>query len=146
MPKPLAKRIRAIAADEFNRMERDAGNVTSELLHLFHDHVAGAMRSIGVLMAAPDYRDESWRRQLYTLSHDLKGLGGSFGYDLITIVGESLCKLIGHKDLPRDPALQRRVAAHIVALKAIIEVDLKSRGGSDGAAMLAALEISNPRN
>jgi hypothetical protein len=145
MQRPLHRRIRAITPVEFAKMESDAGAVASELLRLFHDHAATSMRAIDALMAAPGYSDESWCRQLYSLSHDLKGLGGSFGYDLVTIVGESLCRQIRDAGLSHDQARQRRVVAHVAALKAIFAFDLKGEGGDDGRALLATLSIADGR-
>jgi|SRR5687767_13150884 len=146
MLKRLNDRIRAIAPDEFQKMELDASNATSDLLRLFHDHVGGAMKTIDRLMAPPNYWDAQWRAQLYTLSHDLKGLGGSFNYDLVTTVGESLCGLIKSKTLSQDQALQRRVSAHIAALKAIIQFELKGDGGDDGKELLAMLDLASARS
>ena len=145
MLKRLNGRIRAIGPGEFQKMESDASNTSLDLLPLFHEYVSTAMKTIDSLMAHPDYRDARWRAELHTLSHDLRGLGGSFDYDLLTTVGDSLCRLIKTEALPEDQALQRRVSAHIAALKAIIQFELKGDGGGDGNELLATLDISSAR-
>ena len=141
MLKRLNGRIRVISAGEFKKMESDASTGSSDLLPLFHEYVSTAMKTMDSLMAHPDYRDARWRAELHTLSHDLRGLGGSFDYDLLTTVGDSLCRLIKTEALPEDPALQRRVSAHVAAVKAIIQFELKGDGGGAGKELLATLNI-----
>jgi len=146
MLKRLNGRIRTIAPGEFRKMESDASNGSSDLLRLFHEYVSTAMKTIDSLMARPNYWEARWRAELYTLSHDLRGLGGTFDYDPVTTVGDSLCSLIETETLPQDQALQRRVSAHIAALKAIIQFELKGAGGGAGTELLATLNISSARS
>lgn len=141
MLKRLRDRLREIRLAEFRRMESEAATVTANLIGMFHENFDGAVKAIDGLMEHPDYWDASWRRQLYKLSHDLKGLGGSFDYELVTVVGESLCSLVKNDALPGDPSLQRRIMAHIAALKAILRFDLKGDGGGDGEELLATLRM-----
>src|SRR5262245_52965842 len=108
MLKRLRDRFREIAPAEFRKMESEAIRVTADLLGRFHDTFGEAINSIDRLMAHPDYWDAVWRRKLHRLSHDLKGLGGTFNYELVTIVGESLCSLVKNDALPGDQSLQRR--------------------------------------
>ena len=32
--------------------------------------------------------------QVFQIAHDIKGQGGSFGYDLMTLIANELCRLI----------------------------------------------------
>jgi hypothetical protein len=141
MLKRLRNRLREIKPAEFRKMESDAADVTAKLTGMFHENFDRAIKAIDGLMDRPDYWDAAWRRQLYRLSHDLKGLGGSFDYELVTVVGESLCSLIKNDALPGDQSLQRRTLAHIAALKAILQFDLKGDGGGDGEELLATLRM-----
>src|SRR5262245_24653758 len=139
MLKRLEKRLREILPAEFRKMEREAASVTTSLRAGFRENFERALTSIDGLMAHPDYWNPVWRRQLYRMSHDLKGLGGTFDYRLITTIGEALCSLINNADLPDDRFLQRRIIAHVAALKAIHQFDLKGDGGSEGERLLATL-------
>ncbi|NJM91439.1 MAG: hypothetical protein HC861_01085 [Rhodospirillaceae bacterium] len=144
MLKRLEDRLREIAPAEFRRMESEATAVTASLVGAFHDNFKGSLRSMDGLIAHPDYWNALWRRQLYRLSHDLKGLGGTFNYQLITIIGESLCALIADEDLPNDRFLQRYVTAHVAALQAILQFDMSGDGGGEGERLLATLELPEP--
>jgi predicted DNA-binding transcriptional regulator YafY len=142
MLKRLEKRLRELLPAEFRKMEREAVTVTSTLRVGFRENFERGLVSIDGLMAHPDYWNPVWRRQLYRMSHDLRGLGGTFGYGLITTIGEALCDLMDNPDLPDDRFLQRRVVAHVAALNAVHRFDLKGYGGSEGDRLLATLEIA----
>jgi hypothetical protein len=144
MLKRLEGRLREIAPAEFRRMESEAVAVTANLADAFQDTVKGSLRSMDGLIAHPDYWNALWRRQLYRLSHDLKGLGGTFGYQLITTIGDSLCALVADQDLPNDRFLQRYVAAHVAALQAVLRFDMSGDGGNQGERLLATLELPEP--
>lgn len=145
MLKRLEHRLRELKPAEFRRMESAAAKVTVDLLGAFHDNFKGTLRAIDGLVMHPDYCNAMWRRQLYRLSHDLRGLGGTFDYSLITAVGESLCRLIDNRDLPNDRRLQRHVTAHAAALNAILRFDLKGDGGHQGEELLATLAIERTK-
>ncbi|HET6160154.1 MAG TPA: hypothetical protein VFE34_17550 [Dongiaceae bacterium] len=145
MLKRLENRLREIKPAEFRRMESAATKVTFDLLGAFHDNFKGTLRAIDGLMVHPDYWNAMWRRQLYRLAHDLRGLGGTFNYELITTVGGSLCSLINNDDLPNDRRLQRHITAHVAALKAILQFDLKGDGGNQGEELLATLRIEKTK-
>lgn len=141
MLKQRKPRLREIKPAEFQRMESEAVKVTSELLGMFHGNFRGTIGAIDDLMADPNYRDDTWRGRFHRLSHDLKGLGGTFNYDLVTKVGASLCSLIKNDALPGDRSLQRRIMAHVAALRAILQFDLKGDGGSEGEELLVTLKM-----
>ena len=145
MLKPLEARLRELKPAEFRRMESAAANATIDLLAAFRDNFSATLRAIASLLAAPNYADAMWRGRLHRLAHDLRGLGGTFDYALITAIGSSLCSLIEHRDLPGDPRLQRHIAAHAAALQAILQFDLKGDGGGHGQELLATLRIDKPK-
>lgn len=142
MLKRLEKRLREILPAEFRKMEREATTVTTTLRAGFRENLERALTAIDGLMAHPDYSNPIWRRQLYRMSHDLRSLGGTFGYGLITTIGDVLCGLIADTDLPDDRFLQRRIIAHVAALNAIHQFDLEGDGGVEGQRLLATLEIT----
>lgn len=77
--------------------------------------------------------------QLHLHAHDLKGLGGTYDYPLITRVAGSLCKLMD------DPAARTSaplflVDAHIDAVRAIMRDEIRDPGHPVGLALSEALE------
>jgi chemotaxis protein histidine kinase CheA len=76
---------------------------------------------------------------LYLRAHDLKGLGGTYGFPLITRIAGSLCRLIDDKDR-RPTAPMNLVDAHIDAIKAAVRDDIKAEDHPVGRVLVQELE------
>jgi chemotaxis protein histidine kinase CheA len=76
---------------------------------------------------------------LYLRAHDLKGLGTTYGYQLITRIAGSLCRLIDDKEKRASTSLEL-VDAHIDAIKAAIRDDIKSDEHPVGQTLVEELE------
>jgi len=76
---------------------------------------------------------------LYLRAHDLKGLGTTYGYQFITRIAGSLCRLIDDKD-KRMTAPMELVDAHIDAIKAAVRDDIKSDDHPVGSVLAEELE------
>lgn len=77
-------------------------------------------------------------RQVQAVSHNIKGQGGSFGYDLVTSIGASLCNYIRSADRETVDELNI-IHAHIKILKMVSENDISGTGGETGARIVAKL-------
>ncbi len=68
----------------------------------------------------PDNGDASdTLREIYQVSHEIRGQGGSFGYDLMTRFGHSLCRLTDDRDSVNQQAIDV-LRAHVNAMRAVI--------------------------
>ena len=76
---------------------------------------------------------------LYLRAHDLKGLGTTYGYQLITRIAGSLCRLIDDKE-KRALAPLDLVDAHIDAIKAAVRDDIKTDDHPVGRVLVEELE------
>ena len=76
---------------------------------------------------------------LYLRAHDLKGLGTTYGYQLITRIAGSLCRMIDDKDKRAATPLEL-VDAHIDAIKAAVRDDIKSDEHPVGRVLVEELE------
>jgi hypothetical protein len=76
---------------------------------------------------------------LYLRAHDLKGLGTTYEFPLITRIGASLCKLIDDKD-KRLSASMPLIDAHIDAIKAAVRDDIKTDDHPVGRVLIQELE------
>jgi len=78
--------------------------------------------------------------QLFSVAHDVKGMGESYGYPLATKIAASLCRLIetpaGRAAARGNPAL---VIAHVDTLRAIVRDQIKSDDHPVGRALLRTL-------
>lgn len=78
---------------------------------------------------------------LLCAAHDLKGLGATYGFPLVTAIAASLCRLTETNDgkavVARDPALAR---AHVDALRAIVRDGVRAPNHPLGSALRQTLE------
>ncbi|HVZ00863.1 MAG TPA: hypothetical protein VHA35_15250 [Dongiaceae bacterium] len=78
-------------------------------------------------------------KEIYGIAHNLKGQGTSFGYPLITRIGQSLCQLTRRERDFSDGDLGI-VQAHLDAIRLILAKDIKGEGGEVGNKLAARLE------
>ncbi|HEY5409747.1 MAG TPA: Hpt domain-containing protein [Caulobacteraceae bacterium] len=76
---------------------------------------------------------------LYMRAHDLKGLGATYEFPLVTRIAASLCRLID-EPATRMAAPLTLVDAHIDAIKAVVRDDIKSEDHPMGRAISEELE------
>lgn len=141
MNEELKSKVRPLPANAIRHMEQKADELVAALSGQFHAYVGRTLAEIDSLIAVPHYEDEAWRARLNVLAHDLKGLGGTFNYDLMTTVAGSMCQAISDGAVVMDEGLPRRIAALGAALDAIVQFDLKGDGGDQGRALLVTLQL-----
>ena len=78
--------------------------------------------------------------RIYLHGHDLKGLGATYEYPLISRVAGSLCKLMDDPS-GRVTAPLFLIDAHIDAIRAIVRDTIRDPSHPMGAALAAALEM-----
>lgn len=88
--------------------------------------------------AAAEGDKKAEAEEVFQVAHDIKGQGGSFGFDLMTVIGNELCRLIERVD-KIGPAEVQAVKVHIDALKLVIQNKMKGDGGANGQALVAGI-------
>lgn len=73
--------------------------------------------------------------RLYTIIHDIKGQAGTFGYPLISRIGQHLCRMLTDETPPPD-----RIIALLEAMESVVDHDLTGDGGDRGRELLARLD------
>ena len=76
---------------------------------------------------------------LFARAHDLKGLGGTYGFPLVSRLAASLCRLLGDGD-ERIQTPLALVDGHVKAIKAAVRDDIRDANSSIGAALAGELE------
>ncbi len=76
---------------------------------------------------------------LYFRAHDLKGLGATYEFPLVTRIAASLCKLIDEPD-SRQSAPIFLIDAHIDAIRAAVRDDIKTDTHPVGKILITELE------
>ena len=94
------------------------------------------------LLDAAKKRPEGRREQLdllHAAMHNIKGQGASFGYPLVTRIGQSLCRLVA-PGRAIDEAGLKIAQAHLDALKLVLDQKVAGTGGEVGDKLAARLE------
>ena len=76
---------------------------------------------------------------LFTRAHDLKGLGATYEFPLVTRIAGSLCKLLGDGD-GRVNTPMALVDAHVQAIRAAVRDNIRDSDNPLGAALAGELE------
>jgi hypothetical protein len=128
-------------AIDLEALER-AEKVIASMANSYLDSVADDLRNIDEafekLEAASGDRKEELMGVFQT-ALILKGQGGSFGYDLMTTIGNELCRLIEKLD-KAGPKEVEAIKLHIDSMKLVIGNDIKGDGGDVGKEMLVGLQ------
>ena len=77
---------------------------------------------------------------VFQIAHDMKGQGGSFGYDLMTAIGDHLCRLVEKVDKAGPREIQM-IRIHIDAMRVVITKELTGDGGDEGRKLLMGLTL-----
>jgi HPt (histidine-containing phosphotransfer) domain-containing protein len=120
-------------------MEAEADRALQELAADYLSITGAQLEELQHSFAAPNWQDVAWSTQVYRTAHEIKGQGSTFGFNLISEIGASLCRLIRQREKLDPTDFDRRAAAHCAAIRAVLEKGLKGDGGSEGAAVLERL-------
>ena len=120
------------------RAEKVVERIQSEYTEWADDDLGALEAALDRLQAGTDDR-ESVVKDLYRISLDIKGSGGSFGFLMMSEVAASLNDFLGSRtDLV---ALDVEVvASHVSALRAIYVESVRDDGGNTGRALLVGLQ------
>ena len=84
-------------------------------------------------------RSDMSMEALYHRAHDLKGLGTTYGYPIISQIAGTLCRLIDTQDKRRLSPLPL-VDVHVEAIKAAARNQIRSDDDPVGRALVVELE------
>jgi chemotaxis protein histidine kinase CheA len=80
-------------------------------------------------------------RDAFKLAHDMRGQGGSFGFPLMTRIANSFCRFIEGLASIDQGALDICMA-HVNAMRAILQNNVRGTGGPLGAQIADSLELA----
>lgn len=86
-----------------------------------------------------DGMDGEMLRDLFAFAHDMRGQGGSFGYPLLSEIGESLCHFLEGRDYVMaedDPVV---LQSHLDAAAALLAGDVAGDGDDVSRALVDSL-------
>lgn len=125
--------------EALERAEAIIANLTDSYLDWVQEDLAKIQTAYDE-MAAAGAKTKADIDKVFQVAHDIKGQGGSFGYNLMTVVGNQLCRFLEKKESLTASEIQA-VKVHIDTMKLIIAQKMTGDGGAEGAKLLKGLEF-----
>lgn len=120
-----------------------AEEAVNELSNSFLDWAKNQLGDLNKLieeMDGDDRRiDAAFCEKMYDVGHNVKGLGGSFGYYLMTDIGDMLCKYTKPEAVNTDISL-KTVKTLVGAMDLIISDNITGTGGTSGEKLKSQLQ------
>ncbi len=140
-PNPLRAKVGGgfggIDASAIARAEEALKAMSAQFGQWLNDEVAKLDK------AQADIREQGYNAQtaeaLYFRAHDLKGLGSTYQYPLVTRLAASLCKMMDDP-AKRLAAPQMIVDAHVDAIKAVVRDKIQTEDHPVGNTLAETLE------
>jgi len=129
------------------RMSAVLARAEAAVAGLAKDYAAWALADLkkgrAALAAASDDAGQRARHleALFRVAHDLKGQGTSFGFPLVTKIGQSLCVLTRERARDYESRHLDLARSHLDALELVLTKGIKGEGGKVGAELVAKLEL-----
>lgn len=96
------------------------------------------LKDIVADLSDQEMKSDAKSDRIYDLTHNIKGMGSSFDFPLMTSAGSSLCNYI--KNLENGSALSRKVVeAHVRVFEVVLEHKIQGDGGEKGKALQTRL-------
>ncbi len=119
----------------------DPSLISADMVEVFRtaatEQIATLERVMREIGAAPE-QWEARKAEAHDIAHNLKGQGASFGYPLITSIAQSLLNLLRGQE-KSDPRAIKIAAAHVNALRTILDKDIQGSAGPRGEALVKRL-------
>lgn len=126
------------AAENIENAEELLRDLANNFSALIADDMGRCAAAMEALTAADPASDQD-KQDLHAAAHNIKGLGGTFGYDLVTAVGQSLCQFL-RQVKETDEAAKKVMQAHLSALELVIQQNIAGDGGELGQKLTAKLQ------
>lgn len=140
-PNRLKSKVRtggpgAVNAQALDRAEAVIQNMADSFLEWVVGDLDAIQDSLSNLRNGGDAEMELTR--IHSRAHDIKGQGGSFGYDLMTEMGTLLTRFVKTLSQPVEKDLDL-IQVCVDSMRLVVEGRLNGDGGAEGQALLKRL-------
>ncbi|MEM7568509.1 MAG: Hpt domain-containing protein [Pseudomonadota bacterium] len=91
----------------------------------------------GLIAQVGDSADAELQQKIYEICHNIKGMGTSFGFPLMTEAGSTICTYL--RRLDNAPMDQGLLAAHLKSFQLILAKRMAGDGGQVGRELIDRL-------
>ena len=129
----------AVDAEALARAEQIIADMADDYLEWVEEDLINIDEALDNLKAAKKKDRREHIKRIFQISHDIKGQGGSFGYDMMSRIGDQLCAFV--ESLESAGAAEVEVIElHIDAMKLIIANRMSGEGGEEAKKLFEDLK------
>ena len=139
---PLAKRVRVLQDLDAEAVVARAEAAIAALKDDYRASLGTAFGELTALYSAAAARpgiNATELRALHACAFDMKGCGGTFGFSLISRIGDLLCAYLSRTAVAGQREM-KLIGLHIDALATVIREGIEGDGGEIGRVLLVELE------
>lgn len=120
------------------RAEQSVANLAGEFEKENTRNVAGLREAWA--KARGQEGDSALMKEMFRIAHDIKGQGTTFGYELLSIIAASLCKLLtAQKTILNTERVMALIEAHVTAIELVTSKKITGAGGKQGEELIGQL-------
>ena len=134
-PPPPMDHIPVLDPAALARAEAALANLSDRYLEWAEADLIRLEANLQDIFDRPKDRPELLER-LFGIAHDMKGQGGTFGYPLVSHLGNRLCRLVEATSTPSPEELER-ISRLVGAMGTVVRNRLAGDGGDEGRRLLA---------
>ncbi|MCG8443953.1 MAG: Hpt domain-containing protein [Caulobacterales bacterium] len=131
------QKLPSLDEEAIARAEAALQNLSSEFSGWIQDELENLQTAFAAAKAA-DFSGAAGE-ELYRRAHDLKGLGTTYEYPLVSQLAASMCRLLENEET-RAAAPKPLISAHVAAIQASIRDEVKTADHPLGGALLQELD------
>lgn len=131
------------APEALARAEAALAALSAEYLHWVRADVDALAIALAALRGAGPGEWSGAIERVHALAHNIKGQGATFGYPLLTELGQALCALLKGEPAASEAVLAR-MDALLAAMAEIVAERLAGDGGARGRDLLHSLDVEMP--
>jgi chemotaxis protein histidine kinase CheA len=143
----LRDKVSPITKRELAEMEQNAARALDKLAKEYGGWVNAQLKDLDTLAKAEGEAAGQERADAaFTIAHDMKGQGGTFGFDTITVLAGMLSQDIRRSAVLTPPLVRKMILAYVDAIQSVLDHNLKSREDATFQAIEATLNAWRVKN
>ncbi len=143
-PNTLQAKVSKVGGPSMDDIVADAKGALREIGGTYDTVVQADLRKINdalcVAMATPASAADSLK-EIFSVSHNIKGQAASFDYPLLTAIAQSLCRFISANEAAALRDLDV-VGAHARAMGTVVAHSIRGDGLEKGKKLLSVLDVA----
>jgi hypothetical protein len=130
-------------AEAVARADAALAALTADYLHWVARDIETLKTAVAGLAAAGSGQWADRAQQIVLIAHDIKGQGTTFGYPLMTQLGQAVCEIARGAKEPCD-GVSARLDALVAAMSEVMAARLGDDGGPEARDLLSRVGLHAP--